>query len=59
MHLHLSSLVWNAAQTTSLSGLRDRIYILLECVSEGTYTWSFQDRIDIQLEKTYEVTRCK
>ncbi len=27
MHLHVSSFVWNAAQTTSWSGLSDRIYI--------------------------------
>ncbi len=38
MHLHLSSFVWIAAQTTSWSGLSDRIYIRLECVSEGIYT---------------------
>ncbi len=51
MHLHLSCFVWNAAQTTSWSGLSDRIYIRLECVSEGIYTWSFQDRIAIRSEK--------
>ncbi len=39
MHLHLSSFVWNAAQTTSWSGLSDQIYIRLECDSEGIYTW--------------------
>ncbi len=44
MHLHLSSFVWNAPQTTSWSGLSDRIYIHLECVSEGICTWSFQDQ---------------
>ncbi len=51
MRLHLSSFVWNAAQTTFWSGLSDRIYIRLECVSEGIYTWSFHDRIDIRSEK--------
>ncbi len=59
MYLHLSSFVWNAAQTTSWSGLSDRIYIHLECVSEGIYTWSFHDRIAIRSEKMHEVTRCK
>ncbi len=59
MHLHLSSFVWNAAQTTSWSGLSDRIYIRLECVSEGIYTWSFQDRIAIRSKEMHEVTRCK
>ncbi len=34
MHLLLYSFVWNTAQTTSCSGLSDRIYIRLECVSE-------------------------
>ncbi len=58
MHLHLSSFVWNAAQTTSWSGLSERIYIRLEYVSEGFHTWSFQDRIAIQSEKM-QVTRCK
>ncbi len=59
MQLHLSSFVWNAAQTTSWSGLSDRIYIRLEYVSEGIYTWSFHDRIAIRSEKTHEVTRWK
>ncbi len=31
----------------------------LKCVSEGIYTWSFQDRIAIRSEKMHEVTRCK
>ncbi len=31
----------------------------LKCVSEGIYTWSFQDRIAIRSEKMYEGTRCK
>ncbi len=35
------------------------IYIRLKCVLEGIYTWSFQDRIAIQSEKTHEVTRRK
>ncbi len=48
MHLHF---VWNAAQTTSWSGLSDWIYIRLECISEGIYTWSFQDRLAIRSEK--------
>ncbi len=47
MHLHLSSFVW----TTSWSGLSDRIYIRLECVSEGIYTWWFQDRIESDQKK--------
>ncbi len=34
-------------------------YIRLESVSEGIYTWSFQDRIAIRSEKSHEVTRCK
>ncbi len=51
MHLYLSSFVWDAAQTTSRSGLSDRIYIRLESVSEGIYTWSFQDCIAIRSEK--------
>ncbi len=51
MHLHLSSFIINAAQTPSWSGLSDLIYIHLECVSEGIYTWSFQDRIAIWSEK--------
>ncbi len=38
MHLHLSSFVWNEAQTPSWRGLSDRVYIRLECVSEGIYT---------------------
>ncbi len=59
MHLHLSRFIWNAAQTISWSGLSDRIYIRLECVSESIYTWSFHDRIAIPSEKTHEVTRCK
>ncbi len=57
--LRLSSFVWNAAQTTSRIGLSDRIYIRLECVSEGICTWSFQDWITVRSEKTLEVTRCK
>lgn len=48
MHLHLSSFIWNASQTTSWSGLSDPFYIRLECVSEGIYTWSFHNRIAIQ-----------
>ncbi len=59
MHLHLSSFVWNAAQTTSWSGLSDQIYFRLECAAEGIYTWSFHDQIAIRSEKTHEVTRCK
>ncbi len=31
----------------------------LESVSEGIYTWSFQDQIAIRSEKMHEVTRCK
>ncbi len=30
----------------------------LECVSEGIYTWSFQDRIAIRSDKMHEVTSC-
>ncbi len=52
MHFHLSSFI-------SWSGLSDQIDIRLESVSEGIYTWSFQDRIAIQSEKTHEVTWCK
>ncbi len=52
----LSSFVWNVAQTTSWSGLSNRIYIRLECASEGIYPWTFHDRI---IKKTHEVTRCK
>ncbi len=50
MHLHFSSFVWNAAQTTSWSGLSDR----LECVLEGMYlVFSGPDRYPIR--KTREV----
>ncbi len=38
-HSHLSSFV------PDWSGLSDRIYIRLQCVSESIYTRSFQDRI--------------
>ncbi len=38
MHLHLSSFVWNEAQTPFWRGLSDRVYIRFECVSEGIYT---------------------
>ncbi len=34
-------------------------FISVSCVSEGIYTWSFQDPIAIWSEKTHEVTRCK
>ncbi len=54
----LVQFVWNAAQSY-WSGLSDRIYIRLECISEGIYTWSFQDQIANRSEKTHEVTRCK
>ncbi len=56
MRLHSSSFVW--IQTSSWSGLSDQIYIRLESVSGGVYTWSFQDRIAIPSQKT-RVTRCK
>ncbi len=46
MHLHLSSFVWNAAQTTSCSGLSDR-----RAFTPGL--------LAIRSEKTHEVTRCK
>ncbi len=49
MLLHLSSFVWNVAQTTFWSGLSNRIYIRLESVVKGIYTWSFHDRIAIGL----------
>ncbi len=57
---NLSSFVWNVAQNTSKSGLSDRIYIRLECVSEHLHmvfsgsdsypirknSWSDQVQID-------------
>ncbi len=39
LHLHLSNFAWNAAQTTSWSGLSDQIEMRLESVSEDIYTW--------------------
>ncbi len=47
MHLHSSSFVWNAAQTTSWSGLSDQIEMRLKCASESIYNQMHAPNTDI------------
>lgn len=60
MHLDLSSIVWNASQSTFWSGLSNWINIHLQCISEGIYACPYIDWIAIRLEKNiHEVNGCQ